>query len=112
MVYWISSHVSLESFAFAFVLNEQSVLRVFPGNTNITMLERKNYLCQTWECSPFFSSICCIAFALDGKTIYRTTADFVVSLDVSSGERKPKKVIGTRGVLLVPVSEGGCPFEI
>ena len=105
MFYRISSRVLPELFAFAFVLNKQSVLRVPRVNRKITMLKHEDY----WR-PPFFSSLCRIAFALDGKTIYRTTAwgkDFqVVSLDVSSGDRKAEKVIRTRDVLLVPVSEG------
>ena len=111
MFYRISSHVHsvLELFAFAFVLNKQSVLWVLPGNRKITMLKHEDYTRVTWR-SPFFSSIRRIAFALDGKTIYRTTAGDkglqVVSLDVSSGDRKAEKVILTRDVLLVPVSEG------
>ena len=111
MFYRISSHVHsfLEFFRFAFVLNRQSVLRVLPGNRKITMLKHEDYTRVTWR-SPFFSSIRRIAFALDGKTIYRTTAGDkglqVVSLDVSSGDRKAEKVISTRDVLLVPVPEG------
>ena len=111
MFYRISSdvHRFLELFRFAFVLNKQSVLRVLPGNRKITMLKHEDYTRVTWR-SPFFSSIRRIAFALDGKTIYRTTAGDkglqVVSLDVSSGDRKAEKAILTRDVLLVPVSEG------
>ena len=109
MFYRISSNVLLELFAFAFVLNKQSVLKALPGNSKITMLKREGYSRATWR-SPCFSSTRRIAFALDGKTIYRTTAGDkgfqVVSLDVSSGDRKAEKVIRTRDVLLVPVSEG------
>ena len=109
MFYRISSRVLFESFAFAFVLNKQSVLKVLPGNREITMFKHEDYPRATWN-SHFFSLPCRIAFALDGKTIYRTTAGYkgfqVVSLDVSSGDRKAEKVIRTRDVLLVPVSEG------
>ena len=109
MFYRISSRVLFESFAFAFVLNKQSVLKVLPGNREITMFKHEDYPRATWN-SHFFSLPCRIAFALDGKTIYRTTAGYkglqVVSLDVSSGDRKAEKVILTRDVLLVPVSEG------
>ena len=109
MFYRISSDVLPELFPFAFVLNKQSVLRVLPGKRKITMLKHEDYSTATKR-SPFFSSICRIAFALDGKTIYCTTAGYkgfqVVSLDVSSGDRKAEKVIRTRDVLLVPVSEG------
>ena len=109
MFYRISSDVLLELFPFAFVLNKQSVLTVHPGISKITMLKLEDYSRVTRR-SPFFSPICRIAFALDGKTIYRTTAGYkgfqVVSLDVSSGDRKAEKVIRTRDVLLVPVSEG------
>ena len=111
MFYRISSHVHslLELFAFAFVLNKQSVLGVLPGNREITMLKHEDYSRATWH-SPFFARPRRIAFALDGKTIYCTTEEDkgfqVVSLDVSSGDRKAEKVILTRDVLLVPVSEG------
>ena len=109
MFYRISSDVLLDLFAFAFVLNKQSVLRVLPGNRKIAMLKHEDYSTATKR-SPFFSSIRRIAFALDGKTIYCTIAGVeglqVVSLDVSSGDRKAEKVIRTRDVLLVPVSEG------
>ena len=103
-----SSHLLLNE-SFAFALNKQSVLRVLPSNRKVTMLKHEDYSRATWR-SPFFSSIRRIAFALDGKTIYRATAGDkglqVVSLDVSSGDRKAEKVILTRDVLLVPVSEG------
>ena len=93
---------------FAFVLNKQSVLRVLSHHSNITMLncDKQDDLKANW-CLTFFSRI---AFALDGKSIYGTIVGHkgiqVVCLDVSSGERKAKKVINTRDVLLVPVSEG------
>ena len=110
MFYRISRNLFIsELFAFAFVLNKQSVLRVLPGNRKITMLKHEDYSRATWN-SHFFSLPCRIAFALDGKTIYCATAGYkdlqVVSLDVSSGDRKAEKVIRTRDVLLVPVSEG------
>ena len=109
MLYRISSLVSVELFSFAFVLNKQSVLGVLPGNREITMLKHEDYSRATWH-SPFFSRARRIAFALDGKTIYCTTEEDkglqVVSLDVSSGDRKAEKVIRTRDVFLVPVSEG------
>ena len=110
MFYRISLYLFVsELFAFAFVLNKQSVLTVLAGDSKITMLKHEDYSRATWN-SHFFSLPCRIAFALDGKTIYRTTADYkglqVVSLDVSSGDRKAEKVISTRDVLLVPVSEG------
>ena len=100
---------------FAFVLNKQSVLRVLSGNSIITMLEHEDYLRANWDLS--FSRIHRITFALDGKTIYCTTVENkgsqVVSLDVSSGDRKAEKVTSTYGsflpclvVFLVPVSEG------
>ena len=94
---------------FAFVLNKQSVLRVLHGNNIITMLEHGDTLIAKWP-PPFKLRVYRVAFALDGKTIYGTTAGDegfqVVSLDVSSGDRKAEKVIRTRDVLLVPVSEG------
>ena len=106
-MFYISSHVHslLELFAFAFVLNKQSVLRLLPGNRKITMLKRGDCSWPIWR-SPFPSSICRIAFALDGKTIYRTTAGLQVSLDVSSGDRKAELKPWTHDVLLVSVSEG------
>ena len=105
---------------FAFVLDKQSELRVLSGNSIITMLEREDNLMANLPppFSPFvyhrssaFSLFPChLAFALDGKTIYRTIKGDkglqVVSLDVSSGDRKAEKVISTRDVLLVPVLEG------
>ena len=99
-----------EFFAFAFVLNKQSVLTVLAGDSKITMLKLEDHSRATWN-SHFFSRPCRIAFALDGKTIYGTTAGYkgfqVVSLDVSSRDRKAEKVISTvDDVLLVPVSEG------
>ena len=73
------------------------------------MLKLEDYSRVTRR-SPFFSPICRIALALDGKTIYCTTSGYedvrVVSLDVSSGDRKAEKVISTDDALLVPVSEG------
>ena len=94
---------------FAFVLNKQSVLRVLHGNNIITMLEHGDTLIAKWP-PPFKLRVYRVAFALDGKTIYGATAEYegfqVVSLDVSSGDRKAEKVICTRNVLLVPVSEG------
>ena len=111
MFYRISSDVLFQMFTFAFVLNKQSVLRVFLGDRKITMFKHKDFSSATWR-SPFYTTLRtrCSAFALDGKTIYCTTAGqkglHVVSLDVSSGDRKAEKVIRTRDVLLVPVSEG------
>ena len=103
-----SSHLLLNE-SFAFALNKQSVLRVLPSNRKVTMLKLEDHSRATWH-SPFFSRPRRIAFALDGKTIYCTTEEDkgfqVVSLDVSSGDRKAEKVIRTRDVLLVPVSEG------
>ena len=96
---------------FTFVLNKQSVLRVLCQTKNITMLncDTEEDTMANWR-SPVGRFSCLVAFALDGKTIYRTTAGdkevHVVSLDVSSGDRKAEKVIRTRDVLLVPVSEG------
>ena len=109
MFYRISSRVFPELSAFAFVLNKQSVLRVPQDNSKITMLKHEDYSRATWH-SRFFSSTRRIAFALDGKTVYCTTIGVegfqVVSLDVSSGDRKAEKVKCTRYVFLVPVSEG------
>ena len=108
-LYRITRNASLSLFPFAFVLNKQSVLRVFRGNRNITMLKYEDYS-TVMKCSPFFSSVFRIAFAVDGKTIYCATSGYkgfqVASLDVASGNRKAEKVIRTRAVVLVPVSEG------
>ena len=109
MFYGISYSSNVLPEGFAFVLNNQSVLMVLLGKIKITMFKHEDYSRVTWR-SPFCCSICPIAFALDGKTIYGTTAVDkglqVVSLDVSSGDRKAEKVISTRDVFLVPVSEG------
>ena len=110
MFYRISQYLFvIKLFAFAFVLNKQSVLTVPCGDSKITMLKHEDYSRATWN-SHFFSLPRRIAFALDGKTIYGITAGYkgfqVVSLDVASGDRKAEKVIRTRDVLLVPVSEG------
>ena len=109
MFYRISLRLLPEFFVFAFVLNKQSVLRVLFVYSKITMLKHEDYSGASWR-SRFFSFIRSFAFALDGKTIYGTTAGDegfqVVSLDVSSGDRKAEKVIRTPDVLLVPVSEG------
>ena len=102
--------ISSYLFAFAFVLNKQSVLSVPPDERKMTMRKREDYSRATWG-SRFSLLIRCIAFALDGKTIYVTTKldkvlQVVSWMDVSSGDRKAQKVILTRDVLLVPVSEG------
>ena len=107
MLYMVSRSDTLY---FAFVLNKESVLRVLPGYREITMLKDVRISTATWF-SPFFSGSCRIAFALDGKTIYRTSGGdkevHVVSLDVWSRDRKAAKVISAiDDVLLVPVSEG------
>ena len=109
MFYRISLHLLLELFAFAFVLNKQSVLKVLPRERKITMFKHEGYSRAIWR-FPFCSSICRIAFALEGKTIYFATTlgkvSQVVCLDVSGGDCKARKVICTSDVLLVPESEG------
>ena len=94
---------------FAFVLNNQSLLRVRDGNWKITMLKHEDYLRPHYRYS-YSPKIIRIAFALDGKTIYCVILEYnssqVVSLDVSSGRRKAEKPVSAAGVLLVPVSEG------
>ena len=116
MFFICPTHGVLEkSQGFAFVLNKQSELRVLSGNSIITMFEHEDNLMATLP-PPFFYHHH-LAFALDGKTIYSSTAGTnvaqVVSLDVSSGDRKAEKVINTDNSLLsalnvslVPVSEG------
>ena len=103
MFYRISSHPSIKSFVFAFVLNKQSTLRVpLAKNWKITMLKLEDCSRVTSPSRPRR-----IAFALDGKTIYCTTAGRkcvqMVSLDVSSRDRKAKKEDFD---LLALVSEG------
>ena len=94
---------------FAFVLNNQSLLRVRDGNWKITMLKHEDYLRPHYRFS-YSPEIIRIAFALDGKTIYCVILEYgssqVVSLDVSSGRRKAEKPVGGPFFLLVPVSEG------
>ena len=109
MFYRVCSYGFLRLFPLTFVLNKQSVLEVLPGKREITMLKHEDYSRATCRRFPFFFRPLRFAFALDGKTIYRTTTGYnsfqVVSLDVSSGDRKAEKVL-TRDVFLVPVSEG------
>ena len=94
---------------FAFVLNNQSVLRVRDGDWKITMRKHEDHF-WPFHLSLFSPNIYRIAFALDGKTIYcviiQSQSSQVVSLDVSSGKRKAEIPIRAGGVLLVPVSEG------
>ena len=101
--------VSPKLFAFSFVLNKQSVLRVLRDQRKIAMLEHEGYSRGTKR-PPFLSSVRRIAFALDGETIYETTEGYnsfqVVSLDVSSGDRKAESCFNRRDLFLVPVSEG------
>ena len=106
MFYRISSHPSIKSFVFAFVLNKQSSLRVPLANRKITMLKLEDYSRVTSP-SLFSSRPRRIAFALDGNTIYCATETRkclqIVSLDVLSGDRK---VILEYFDLLALVSEG------
>ena len=94
---------------FAFVLNNQSLLRVRDGDWKITMRKHEDYF-RPLYLSLFSPKIYHIAFALDGKTIYcvivESKSSQVVSLDVSSGKRKAAIPIRAGGVLLVPVSGG------
>ena len=105
MFYRSSLEPYVDLSTFAFVLNKESVLEVYRGDRTIVMLNDEDY---SRPIGPF--GIHRIAFALDGKTIYCTTSGNkglqVVSLDVSNGDRKAEKVIRTRDVSLVPVSEG------
>ena len=107
--YRISRCVLPELCTFAFVLNKQSVLRVRSEERKIAMLEHEGYS-RGIKRPPFLSGIRRIAFALDGETIYETTAGDkglqVVSLDVSSGDRKAESCFNRRNRFLVPVSEG------
>ena len=106
--YRISSTSKVFCEGFAFVLNNQRVLMVLPDNKKITMLQHKDHLRATWY-RPFNSRIEQIAFAPDGKTIYGTSVDegqIFASLDVSSGDQKVRRMLHTRNIFLVPVSDG------
>ena len=105
------SNLPLPRWGFTFLLNKQSILRVSSEKKNITMLNRDTEEVSMNKWRSLVGRFCChAAFALDGKTIYGTTKGDkglqVVSLDVSSGDRKAEKVITARDVFLVPVSEG------
>ena len=108
------SNLPLPRWGFTFLLNKQSILRVSLVSSekkSITMLNRdtEKVSMNKWH-SLVGRPFCHAAFALDGKTIYGTTTGDkglqVVSLDVSSGDRKAEKVITAHDVFLVPVSEG------
>ena len=110
--------------AFAFVLNKQSVLRVFPGNNCIAMFSPVEIkIARTTSCSRLRH----VVFAVDGKSVYGVTEDkeaAVVSFDVSSGKLKAKMETSTcrdlhypkppfralndsdRGICLVTVTNG------
>ena len=81
--------------AFAFVLNKQSVLRVFPENNCIAMFSPDEMkIARTTSCRRLRH----VAFAVDGKSVYGVTEDkeaAVVSFDVSSGKLTAKIEIGT-----------------
>ena len=111
MFYRISNTSYVLSAGFAFVLNNRRELMVLPDNRKITMVQLEDHLGANsvpWR-FPFYFRIRQMAFAPDGKTIYGITAEKgakVVSLDVSSGDRKAGKLISTTDAFLVPVSGG------
>ncbi|KAM7428106.1 hypothetical protein ABFA07_020870 [Porites harrisoni] len=108
------SNLPLPRWGFTFLLNKQSILRVSLVSSekkSITMLNRDTEKVSMNKSHSLVGRLFChAAFALDGKTIYGTTTGDkglqVVSLDVSSGDRKAEKVITAHDVFLVPVSEG------
>ena len=88
--YW----VTLEG-AFAFVLNRQNVLRVFPGHNCIAMFNPGEMKIAT---TTSHRRLRHVAFAVDGKSVYGVTEDkeaAVVSFDVSSGKLTAKIEMGT-----------------
>ena len=76
---------------FAFVLNEESVIRVSCGSDLIVMFRPD-------KGKVSYRTLRGVAFAVDGKTVYGVTErnEAVVSFDVSSGELQAEKQIGTR----------------
>ncbi|CAH3185731.1 unnamed protein product, partial [Porites lobata] len=81
--------------AFAFVLNRQNVLRVFPGNNCIAMFNPGEMKIAT---TTSHRRLRHVAFAVDVKSVYGVTEDkeaAVVSFDVSSGKLTAKIEIGT-----------------
>ena len=88
----------------SFVLNNQSeVSTLYIGSKNIAMH-------RTVELPETSRSLCCVAFAVDGKTVYGVTEEneaALVSVDVSSGELKKEKKIRSFAVeQLIPVMHG------
>ena len=84
----------LEEGAFAFVLNKQSVLRLFPGSNCIAMFSPDELkIARTMSCKTLRH----VSFSVDGKTVYGVTErnEAVVSFDVSSGKLNAKIEIGT-----------------
>ena len=81
--------------AFAFVLNRQNLLRVFPENNRIAMFNPGEMKIAT---TTSHRRLRHVAFAVDGKSVYGVTEDkeaAVVSFDVSSGKLTAKIEIGT-----------------
>ena len=88
----------------SFVLNNQSeVSTLYIGNKNIAMY-------RTVELPETSRSLRCVAFAVDGKTVYGVTEEneeALVSVDVASGELKKEKKIRSFAVeQLIPVMHG------
>ena len=89
--------------AFAFVLNEQTVLRGFPGSTFINMLY-VDKLANDREASKSIAKN--ILFSTNGETVYVVNnAREIMAWDVSSGELKAKKRTGSSDCV-VTVREG------
>ena len=81
--------------AFAFVLNRQNLLRVFPENNRIAMFNPGEMKIAT---TTSYRRLRHVAFAVDGKSVYGVTEDkeaAVVSFDVSSGKLTLKIEIST-----------------
>ena len=84
---------------FAFVLNEQSVIRASSGSDLIVMFRPD-------KGKVSYRTLRDVAFAVDGKTVYGITErnEAVVSFDVSSGELKAEKQIDIRRGRNAPIS--------
>ena len=84
---------------FAFVLNEQSVIRVSSGSDLIVMFRPD-------KGKVSYRTLRSVAFAVDGKTVYGVTErnKAVVSFDASSGELKAEKQIDISRGRNAPIS--------
>ena len=87
----------------SFVLNNQSEVGTLTTGSGIIRMRR------TSERAKTYGTLCCVAFAVDGKTVYGVTEEeneaALVSVDVSSGELKIQKL--KKAVeQLIPVMHG------